>query len=138
MVSGHYPNEGQSTGQREGSARDYSHDAQRKEAPDENKPTKAQTGTVDSRKHLAKTADSPSAASHENRGRDIKDNGEMAKKSVEIPTKILAKNLWIPAGVGAAGFAGTHMLLRSMPPGTRLGLASAGGVFAAYLAAKSF
>ena len=130
---GQYPNDRQGTS--EGTAPNYHRDAQKQEAPDEIKVTKAQSGTVDSAKHMAKTAKDSPAPTYSSDNKQS-EGGLLAQK--QLPA-VLNRNGWIlPLGVGIAGYTGTSMILRSLPTVPRVGLAVLGGSFASYLVTGKF
>jgi len=103
----------------------YSAEAQRKDSPEDAKAPKAtrmQPGTVDPAKHTATMADKSN------------DNSSLNKGPKYVQTIAQPRSYFVPAGVGAAGFLGTHMALNSLPPTGRLAAASVGGALAAFAA----
>jgi hypothetical protein len=66
--------------------------------------TRMQPGTVDPAKHTATMADKSN------------DNSSLNKGPKYVQTIAQPRSYFVPAGVGAAGFLGTHMALNSLPP----------------------
>eukprot|EP00026_Physarum_polycephalum_P019992 Phypoly_transcript_22298.p1 GENE.Phypoly_transcript_22298~~Phypoly_transcript_22298.p1 ORF type:complete len:154 (+),score=35.50 Phypoly_transcript_22298:111-572(+) len=136
-------------GDQEGKPQDYNRKAQQPDAPDHTdttlKPTKTQPGTYDPTKHnpitshskaTNKDADSSSAS----KDTDSVSNGGLAHKTLPSfnTNYYTSSKFLVPLGAGLAGYTGTNMLARSLPPTARLGAAIAGGAFASYFASRYY